>query len=51
MGEHEECTLLYPNFGDIAKEEGFNEIASAFKLIARVEEEHEKRYIKLLKKS
>jgi len=47
-GEHEEWTLLYPQFAEIAKEEGFPEVATAFKLIAKVEVEHEKRYLKLL---
>ena len=49
MGENEEWTELYPELAKIAKEEGFNEIASAYTLIARVEAEHEKRYLKLLK--
>jgi len=48
-GENEEWTELYPEFAKIAKEEGFNEIASAWLLIAKVEAEHEKRYLKLLK--
>src|SRR5512136_1717221 len=43
-GENEEWTALYPQFSDIAKEEGFPEIASAFKMIAKVEAEHERRY-------
>jgi rubrerythrin len=47
-GENEEWTLLYPQFAEIAKEEGFTEIATAFKMIAKVETEHEKRYLKLL---
>jgi rubrerythrin len=49
MGENEEWTDLYPKFAAIAKEEGFNEISNAFKLIAKVEEQHENRYLKLLK--
>ena len=49
MGENEEWTELYPMFAEIAKEEGFPQIASAFKIIAKVEAEHEKRYLKLLK--
>ena len=48
MGENEEWTELYPEFAKIAKEEGFNEIATAFTMIAKVEAEHEKRYLKLL---
>lgn len=47
-GENEEWTLLYPKFAEIAKEEGFPEVAAAFKSIAKVEQEHERRYLKLL---
>lgn len=47
-GENEEWTELYPKFAEIAKEEGFPEVASAFKMIAKVEAEHERRYLKLL---
>jgi len=46
-GENEEWTKLYPEFAKIAEEEGFPEIARTFKLIALVEEKHEKRYRKL----
>jgi len=47
-GEYEEWSSLYPTFAEVAKEEGFNEISIAFKMIAKVEVEHEKRYLKLL---
>ncbi|PKO95083.1 MAG: rubrerythrin family protein [Bacteroidetes bacterium HGW-Bacteroidetes-9] len=47
-GENEEWTLLYPEFAKVAEEEGFKRIASTFKLIAGIELEHEKRYLKLL---
>jgi len=47
-GEKEEWGTLYPTFARIADEEGFREIAEAFKYIAKVEVEHEKRYRKLL---
>ncbi|HOY32808.1 MAG TPA: ferritin family protein [Bacteroidales bacterium] len=47
-GEHEEWTDLYPHFAEVAQQEGFTEIATAFKMIAKVEAEHEKRYLKLL---
>jgi rubrerythrin len=47
-GEHEEWTELYPHFSEVAKEEGFSEIAVAFRMIAKVEAEHERRYLKLL---
>ena len=46
--EHEEWTELYPEFGKIASDEGFPKIALAFKLIATIEEHHEKRFRKLL---
>ena len=49
QGENEEWTVLYTGFSEIAKSEGFPEVAVAFKMIARVEAEHEKRYLKLLK--
>ncbi len=47
-GEHEEWTKVYPHFAKIAEEEGFPDIATAFKMVAKVEAEHEARYIKLL---
>ncbi len=47
-GENEEWTDLYPEFAKIAQEEGFPEIAAAYKMIAKVEAEHERRYLKLL---
>lgn len=47
-GENEEWAELYPEFAKIAEEEGFKQIAVAFKMIATVEAEHEKRYRKLL---
>ena len=47
-GENEEWTILYPAFAETAKEEGFPEVATAFKMIARVEAEHERRYLKFL---
>jgi rubrerythrin len=47
-GENEEWTELYPMFADMAKEEGFPEVATAFKMIAKIEAEHERRYLNLL---
>ncbi len=47
-GEKEEWGTLYPGFEKVAREEGFTEVADTFKEIAEVEEEHEKRYRKLL---
>ena len=43
-GENEEWTELYPEFARIAEEEGFKEIAVAYKMIAKVEKAHEERY-------
>lgn len=48
-GENLEWTKLYKEAEDTAREEGFEKIAVQFKEIAEVEEEHEKRYRKLLK--
>lgn len=47
-GEYEEWAELYPEFADIAEQEGFKKIAAAFRMIAKVETEHENRYRKLL---
>ena len=49
VGENLEWTKLYKEAGDVARQEGFPEIADNFKEIAEVEEQHEKRYRKLLK--
>jgi len=48
-GENYEHTQMYPGFERVAREEGFSEIADFFKEVAEVEEEHEKRYLALLK--
>ena len=48
MGENEEWDVLYPEFAKVAEEEGFTEIALAFRNIAMVEARHEQRYLKLL---
>jgi rubrerythrin len=47
-GEHEEWTELYPAFAATAREEGFEEVAISFEKIAKVEEQHELRYQRLL---
>jgi len=47
-GEHEEWAVLYAEFAQVAKEEGFDDIAESFTEIAEVEEQHEIRYRKLL---
>lgn len=48
-GENEEHTKLYPSFADIAEQEGFKEIATAWRKIAEVEKHHEERYLALWK--
>jgi len=47
-GEKEEWSELYLEFEEVARKEGFKEIADSFKEIGEVEEQHEKRYRKLL---
>jgi len=46
-GEKEEWTELYPFFAEIAEEEGYKDIASTFRLVAKVEKSHELRFRKL----
>lgn len=47
-GEHSEWTDMYKRMAQEAIEEGFEEIAQKFLGVAKIEEEHEKRYKKLL---
>lgn len=47
-GENEETMDIYPNFAEVAKKEGFAKISTVFTLIAKVEAEHKRRYMKLL---
>ncbi len=47
-GEHEEWEILYPGFADIAKAEGFGDVAAAFRAISLAEKQHEKRYLGFL---
>ena len=47
-GEKLEWTTLYSDFGKIAKEEGFPEVARSFEQISKVEKFHESRYRKLI---
>ena len=47
-GEKMEWTTLYPDFGKIAREEGFPEVARSFEQIAKAEKFHESRYRKLI---
>ncbi len=47
-GENYEHTSMYPEFANIAQSEGLPEVAARLKAIAKAEEHHEERYIKLL---
>src|SRR5690606_10617907 len=47
-GAHYEWSEMYKNVAQVAREEGFTEIAAFCERVAMVEEEHEKRYLKLL---
>ena len=47
-GENYEWTDMYATFAKEAEEEGFEEIAAKFRLVAKIEKSHEERYLKLL---
>lgn len=48
-GENYEWTDMYAAFAKEAREEGFTEIAALFEGVAKIEKEHEERYLALLK--
>ena len=48
-GEHEEWSLDYPHFADVAEQEGFREIANMYRNIAKAEKAHEERYLAFVK--
>ena len=48
-GERYEWTEMYAEFAKVAREEGFTEIAALFDGVAKIEKEHEERYLALLK--
>jgi rubrerythrin len=47
-GEKMEWTMIYPDFGKVAREEGYPDVARSFDQIAKAEKFHEGRYRKLL---
>ncbi len=47
-GENYEWTDMYASFAREAREEGFDSIAALFEGVAKIEKEHEARYLKLL---
>ena len=46
-GENGEWTQMYPEFAQVAEDEGFEEIAAKMRLVANIEMAHEERYLKL----
>lgn len=49
-GEREEWRELYNHFADVAQEEGFPKLAALWRNIAKVEAEHEARFVKMLER-
>ena len=47
-GENGEWTEMYKRMAKEAKEEGFDRLAAQFEAVAKIEAEHEKRYLALL---
>jgi len=47
-GENYEWTEMYKKFAQVAEEEGFTKIAFLFREVAKIEKEHEERYLALL---
>ena len=47
-GENYEWTDMYDTFAKEAEEEGFKALAAKFRMVAKIEKEHEERYRKLL---
>lgn len=43
-GEHYEWTEMYRSFAETAKQEGFDNIANLFSMVADIEKSHEERY-------
>jgi len=49
-GENYEWTRMYKGFAEVAKQEGFDRIATLFEQVADIEKHHEERYLDLVKK-
>lgn len=47
-GENEEWTQMYKDFAEVAKQEGFDDIAALFEGVGKIEKHHEERYLALL---
>src|SRR5512138_2782617 len=48
-GENYEHSRMYPEFASVAEQEGLIKIAGRLRSIAKAEEHHEERYMKILK--
>ncbi len=48
QGENYEWTEMYKGFAEVAREEGFKEIALLFEQVAEIEKHHEERYLELV---
>ena len=48
-GENWEYTDMYKNFAEVARAEGFSQIANLFEAVGKIEKTHEERYLALLK--
>ncbi|MDO5755093.1 MAG: rubrerythrin family protein [Tissierellia bacterium] len=48
-GENGEHTSMYPEFADVAEEEGYKKVAAKFRMIAKVEAAHEAKFLQLKK--
>ena len=49
-GETYECTVMYPEFAKVAREEGFDEIARWFDTLAKAERTHAGKFKEALDK-
>ncbi|UCH32855.1 MAG: rubrerythrin family protein [Candidatus Bathyarchaeota archaeon] len=47
-GEKLEWGTLYPDFAEVAEQDGFKNVATTFRMVAKVEKSHERRYRRLL---
>lgn len=47
-GENSEWRQMYPEFAKIAEEEGFSRLANLFTQVAKIEKEHEERFLRAL---
>lgn len=47
-GEHYEWSEMYKKFAEVAREEGFDDIAKTFEMVGEIEKAHGMRYAKLL---